>query len=298
MKQLFFALILLLWCFPSRAQNSALTFCAFNLKNFSIQEVQGSAHTKPKSKREIEAILNIFVETKADLLGLIEMGSNEDLLYLQNALKIRGVNLPYTSRVSGIDHSRSLAVLSKYPLKSHSPKTIPLYEIDDKVFGMSRNILDLEVQISNSCTIRIVGCHLKSQREVPEGPQEWMRRNEAHLVRLHLLSILQQDPSTPILLFGDFNEYRNHPSIQEIEGKRGHTTYFKPLEALDSKGHSWTHYWKAADVYSRFDYLFVNQNMQKLMLHPKVSIIDTPEVAIASDHRPLLLQFTLRLPKS
>jgi exonuclease III len=60
------------------------------------------------------------------------------------------------------------------------------------------------------------------------------------------------------------------------------------IKMVDTRGQSWTHYWAAADVYSRFDYILVNRAMMKRVVRKDSFIFDVPEFLTGSDHRPVV----------
>ena len=55
----------------------------------------------------------------------------------------------------------------------------------------------------------------------------------------------------------------------------------------DEHGDRWTQYWKAADLYSRFDYFFVNAALSREVILPHSGIYRSPYWNQASDHRPI-----------
>ena len=122
-----------------------------------------------------------------------------------------------------------------------------------------------------------------------------MRRNEAHLLRKHIDSILTADPETKLVAYGDFNEHRNGPAISEISGDRAvKATYCPDVMLRDSDGEVWTHFWDSADVYSRLDYFFVNGALRKHVNFRKCFIYRNKDFDKASDHRPIVLGIQMK----
>jgi endonuclease/exonuclease/phosphatase family metal-dependent hydrolase len=131
----------------------------------------------------------------------------------------------------------------------------------------------------------MVGVHLKSKLPVPDG-EALIRRHEALKLREHLETIIAEDANVNLVAYGDFNDSKNEPMFQEVSGVRGSPTYMADLWAKDSLGDRWTHYWRAADIYSRFDYIFVSPALFREVVKAKSTVYRSPDWNEASDHRP------------
>ena len=133
--------------------------------------------------------------------------------------------------------------------------------------------------------LRLVGAHLKSKLDTPEG-EALLRRNEAHLLREHIQKILA-DEQVRFIAYGDFNDTKNEPAIHEIMGPRGTPDHLTDLWFKDSVGDHWTHYWKTADLYSRIDYLFVSPALVREVVSGSARVYRSEFWNDASDHRPV-----------
>jgi endonuclease/exonuclease/phosphatase family metal-dependent hydrolase len=130
-------------------------------------------------------------------------------------------------------------------------------------------------------------------RTVSEAEQSEMRRNEARLLRLHIDSIFAQEPDACILAYGDFNAHRNEPSLTEIMGSpRTADTSLTDVLLRDENGEVWTHFWDAADTYSRLDYCFTSRLLRPHIDTRNSSIHSDRSFYKASDHRPLVLKIS------
>jgi endonuclease/exonuclease/phosphatase family metal-dependent hydrolase len=152
---------------------------------------------------------------------------------------------------------------------------------------MQRGILDASLH-TPAGDFRFLGVHLKSKREVEEGDQEEMRRSEAHLLRREIDSILQSDAQARLVVYGDFNDTRQSPTVKTVHGS-GNGSRLNMIALKDSRGHYWTHHWDFQDVYSRIDYVMVSQSLRRSVEWDFCKILDNDAVAGASDHRPLLV---------
>ena len=263
----------------------------YNLKNYLNMDrrVNGeSVKNAPKPEREIEGIVTMILKGKPDAIGLVEIGSMAEVHDLQTRLKAKGLDLPHAEIHLAYDMDRRLALLSKFPIvETHHQKELG-YMLGEQRFDFRRGIFDATLQINPDYQLRVLGVHLKSKREVPEGDQALMRRNEAHLLRKHTESIIDAAPETNLLIFGDFNDTRNEIPIQAIQGNYGTEGYLKDIQAADDLGYKWTYCWSYADQYSRFDFLFVNQALVPEVVRERSFIVSDPVWFTASDHRPVV----------
>ncbi|HUF61861.1 MAG TPA: endonuclease/exonuclease/phosphatase family protein [Verrucomicrobiales bacterium] len=242
----------------------------------------------PKPEHEISAILAVLSTCKPDILGVTEIGTAEDLEDFRLRMDRAGNPLPHTTLVLAADPERHIALLSKFPIGTTRHQTHLTYRLGASRLAMQRGILDAEILVRDGYTLRVLGVHLKSRRPVEEADQALMRRHEAHLLRRHVLEILKAEPGVNLLLFGDFNDTREQPSIREIQGRAGTEGHLKAIRAADAFGLRWTYYWEEADVYSRFDYLFVSSGLAPEVLWERAYIPDHPDWMTGSDHRPLV----------
>ena len=275
---------------PAATEESSLRFIAYNVENWLTMDryIDGKRESsKGKPESEKEAIVSILVRHRPDVIGLCEIGTKEDLADLQSRLKARGLDLPHSHHTGGFDPVRRLALLSRLPIVSTELHEELEYELEGKTMGMGRGILDATVDTPVG-HVRLLGCHLKSKREVPEADQEMMRRSEAHLLRQHATSILEDDPATQMLVYGDFNDMRQASALRTIRGPRNSPLTLGMAYLKDSRGETWTHHWDYQSVYSRFDYVFFSQPILDLVNWDACKVIDDPETLDGSDHRALL----------
>ncbi len=270
------------------------TFCSYNLRNWLTMERSSPLGEKqlstPKPEAEKQRVVEILAKIGPDVLGVCEIGTEGDLKDLQNRLKAAGVSLPHTEMAHGGDGVRSLALLSRYPITvSHSQSALT-YQIGDKVLPMQRGILDVTVKLKEELEVRFIGVHLKSKREVPEADERVMRRSEAALLRAHLEAIFATHSAPLLLCYGDFNEHRNEPAIMNLMGPRSTEAYLHELLLRDPNGLVWTHFWDAADVYSRLDYIFCSRALRPMIDLRRGYIYSVRDFDKASDHRPLVIK--------
>lgn len=296
MPAVFFASAALLAA--AEPQGERITFCSYNLRNWltmdrSEEGTFQEQRLKPKPDAEKARAVQILAAIHPDILGVCEIGDADDLADLQQRLKDAGLDLPHTEMAHGGDETRRLALLSRLPITARNSQTTLTYQLGPRTLPHQRGILDATVQITPTFALRCLGVHLKSKREVPDADQAQMRRNEARLLRQHIDSIFAQDPDAALLAYGDFNEQRNEPAIYDIIGSpRTGPTAMQDVLLRDANGEVWTHFWDAADLYSRLDYCFTSR-----LLRPHIDlrasfIYSARDMLKASDHRPLVLKLS------
>lgn len=272
------------------AEPQKVTFCSWNLRNWlnigRSEAERPKGGPKLKDSAEIEATISMLADIRPDLLGLCEMGSAEDLAALQKGLKRRGIDLPHTEWVRAADPDRHVALLSRWPITARASQSDLSYVLDHAELPVQRGILDVAISVTPDYTLRAVGVHLKSRRDVPEADEALMRRNEAHLLRRHVDSILTSAPQTNLLVFGDFNETPDQPAIRAVKGVRGAETALTELELADERGERWTYYFADAETYSRIDYVFASRGILPEIDLKSSRIHSAPDWLTSSDHRP------------
>ncbi len=243
----------------------------------------------PKTEKEKAKVIEFLSQICPDILGVCEIGTLEDLKDLQTRLKEAGIDLPHLEHSQGADLTRSLGLLSRYPITTRQSQGRLFYQMGASSFPMQRGILDVTIRLHPDLEVRFMGVHFKSKRAIPEADESLMRRNEAHLLREHLDHVFQQSPDTKVVCYGDFNEHRDQPSISEIIGSRARPGYMADLRIKDTQGQTWTHFWDVADVYARLDYFFVSSELRPAINAKSSYIYSAPDFDKASDHRPIVL---------
>ena len=275
----------------------AVTFCSYNLKNWlAMDRFDGEKTTKgaPKPDEEKDAIVAIIAAIHPDILGVCEIGGEEDLKDLQKRLKARGLNLDHSAVGHGGDPTRKLGLLTRFPIVSQNHQTSLNYQIGDLTLPFQRGILDAIIKVADGFTLHCLGVHLKSMRPIPEADQALMRRNEAHLLRKHIDTILTATPDANVVLYGDFNEHRNEPAIDEIIGSRASDAVMTEVKLWDRNGEVWTHFWDTADSYARIDYFFVSKPLRNHIDFEKSFVYSSRDFYKASDHRPIVMSISVK----
>ena len=259
-----------------------MIFGAYNLQNYGVQP--GANGQKPKPSASRAAISAVIRSIRPDILGVCEVASKEALAELQSRLKLDGVDLCATEFVDGPDPDRHLALLSRYPIVARHSSPQVAFELSGIPSVVRRGFLDVVIQINPAYALRVIGVHLKSKLSAPDG-EALIRRMEAHLLRERISQLLRTAPETNLLVYGDFNETRDQPSVHSLLGDRENPEALRDLRPADERGECWTHHWRVSDIYSRIDFLMASQGLWPEILKHRSSIASAPIWAEASDHR-------------
>ncbi|MBK1884220.1 hypothetical protein JIN85_17505 [Luteolibacter pohnpeiensis] len=275
------------------ATSQGLRFIAYNVENWLSMDRyvnRTSQKNAPKPDSEKQAVISILARHQPDVIGLCEIGTLDDLAEIQSMLKEKGVDLPHSRFVGGSDPVRHLGLLSKFPISATGSVENSDYQLSGKTFSINRGIMDATIDARGK-SYRFIGVHLKSKREVEEGDQEAMRRNEAKLLRKHLDAIFEKDHDARLIVYGDFNDTRNSASLKTAFGRYNSPGYLKPLFLKDSVGTSWTQFWSYQDVYSRIDFVTVSKSIANEVDLNSSHLLDDSNWNEASDHRAVMVNF-------
>lgn len=281
------ALTLLLLTRARGAQE--IVFATYNVENYvgaTPKEPGERATTRPKTEEAIAALIRIIKEINPDILGVCEMGSPERFDDFKKRLSRASLGYVDFEYVQAADPDRHVALVSRFPIVARNSRGDVPFEMDGKPEKVRRGFLDVTIQVNAGYQLRLVGAHLKSKLPIREG-EALVRRMEADMLRKHLDGILGTEPETNLICYGDFNDTRNEPAIQEIMGPKNSPLHMSDLAARDEVGDRWTHYWKIADEYARIDYILVSPGMSHEYVPAKCRIYRSDFWYDASDHRPV-----------
>jgi endonuclease/exonuclease/phosphatase family metal-dependent hydrolase len=275
------------------APKEEIRFMSYNVENYLTMDryVKGGAREpSPKDPAEIAALVKIIVAEKPDILGICEIGTEEDLKDLQSRLQKAGLDLPHSLHTGGYDETRHLALLSALPIKSNNSREEVVYEINGQERMMGRGILDATIELPGGPT-HFIGLHLKSKRELKDFDQAEIRLNEARLAREHCEALLARDPAARLVVYGDFNDTRKTPPLAMLMGNFKSDTYLGDVFVKDSRDHLWTHFWSWQQQYARFDWVLVSPAVMPTVDMEQSYIVDPDIWNEASDHRAIMVTF-------
>jgi endonuclease/exonuclease/phosphatase family metal-dependent hydrolase len=271
-----------------RDLSKGIIFCTYNVRNYvgEDQAAPPDQRAKPKTPKEAQALFSVIRDIQPDILGVCEMGSEAMFNQFKQELGKVGLEYPHSEYVQAGDPDRHVALVSKFPITARNSQTKVVFQIDGVEHEMKRGILDVTIQVTPEYQLRCVGAHLKSKLPVPEG-EALIRRHESSKMREHLDAIFKENAEANVLCYGDFNDTKNEPMFQEISGVRNTPGFMADLWAKDTLGDRWTHYWRTADQYARFDYIFVSKGAWPEVRRDTATVYRSPYWFDASDHRPV-----------
>ena len=290
------ALVVLLFLGLGRVAFAALTVATYNVENYTIANrmVDGVYRAAyPKPEKEKAALRSVIAGIAPDILAVEEMGAQPFLDDFQRELKQAGQDFPFTALLEAADADRHVAVLSKVPFKEvrrHASVAIAYFKEKDVV---KRGVLEV-VFATTEGDFSVFVVHLKSKyterKDDPEGAIR--RQREADAVRDLVLARYPDPKKGRFMICGDWNDTRDSKPVRAL-AKRGTTDIGEILRAADSRGETWTHYYRKEDSYSRIDYILVSVALQPFVAGGRATIGDGPGVAEASDHRPVFVSLKL-----
>lgn len=262
-------------------------FLMHNVQNYFVEgEVQRSPYVlKPKAGDSRDAVADVIVEAKPQIVGLIEIGGPRALLDLRQRLAARGLEFPYYRVLPRPGEDRALAVLSVHPIvQDHSQTMVKLHQ--HKRRKMLRGILDVTIRLDDGRLYRIVGAHLKSRVAEDAAAAAALRKQEAYTLAQHIQHIVRTQKGMPLLVFGDWNDGPADAAPQILQQGLSQDAALRRLSPEDSRGEEWTLYYKRGKEYCVYDQIFVNPTLRERM-RGQGGIVDIPAAAKASDHRAL-----------
>jgi endonuclease/exonuclease/phosphatase family metal-dependent hydrolase len=275
----------------------AVTFAHYNIENYleMSRREGGEAVLGPKPEREKNTLIRIIREIHPDILGVAEMGPPDQFEEFQKRLKEAGLEFPFTEYVSGPDRDRHLALLSRFEIVEHHSAKDLFFDLNGQREPVERGFLDVTIQINPAFRLRVVGAHLKSKLAAPSG-EGLLRVNEARLLRRHVDEVLTKDPNENLLLYGDLNDTKDQPAIQEIIGPRQGPNRLKEIPLADAQGDRWTYYRRLSDTYDRIDYVLTDKALQPQIDQSRSYLYRSIDWYSASDHRPVVVVIRVKTP--
>lgn len=266
---------------------------SYNLHNFLlIDRNNDGKEDDPKPDDEKDALYTIIAEESPDLLGIVEVGARKFVGEIQDGLRAKGREYAWSEWVEGTDHSRHVALLSRYPIVARHPHTQESYDANGEKLYVSRGILEADVRISPSLTVKIFVAHLKSKRTMPGTfTADQMRVEEAKILRKCVNDALAAEPNLNLVVMGDFNDNPGSPALQAILDDTKfplHNTHPK-----NAKGYQGTYYYRPTKKFDTIDYILISNALNARLLPGSARIRDDKLAWKASDHFPVMADFNL-----
>lgn len=284
--------VLLFACLCLAGRAESVTVATYNIQNYGPADRMTEAGYRtdyPKPENEKRALRAVLVALNADILVLQEMGGPAYLEELRRDLKSAGLDYPHSALALAADPDRHVALLSKIApreVRTHADLEFPYFGAREKV---KRGVLEASFALAGG-EIRIFAVHLKSRlAERDDDPLSAKRRGaEATAVRDLVLRRFPRPSESRFIILGDCNDGRTSRPLAYLQ-KRGSTEIARLLPASDSRGENWTYHYAKEETYSRVDHILVSPALLPAVRDGSARIYDGPDVARASDHRPVLI---------
>ncbi len=272
---------------------SRLSIATYNLANYNLTDrtIEGAFLTQyPKPEREKAALRRVLRELDADVLALQEIGGEPFLRELRRDLRSEGLDYAHGTVLAAADPARRVAVLSRLPLArviEHTDLEFAYFEGRERV---KRGLLEVHINTSAG-ELALFVVHLKSKwTERRDDPEAELRRDrEATLVRDRILTQFPEPATARFVIAGDLNAGPTERAYRALT-ERGPLQVSAAVPAMDSRGETWTHRYRRADLYSRVDFILVSPGLLPAVVGGAGQILDTPSVPRASDHRPVKVE--------
>ncbi|WP_175414896.1 endonuclease/exonuclease/phosphatase family protein [Nibricoccus aquaticus] len=288
MIALWFALVGVAWA-------ETLTVATYNLENYVaanrvVEGVYREGYPKPEAAKA--ALRAVIKALDADVIALQEIGPRPYLEELRRDLKSEGVDYPYVEWIEAADTERHVAVLSRRAFTAvtkHVDLTFAYFGKEERV---KRGLLEVRVASAGG-EVALFVVHLKSRYTDRADDVESAKRRagEAEAVRERVLRVFPEPEAVQAryLIVGDFNDGPGARPLRALSA-RGKTTIAEVLAAMDSRGETWTHFYRKEDSYSRVDYVLVSPRLKPAVVGGVAAIFDEAGVREASDHRPVVVR--------
>ena len=172
----------------------------------------------PKPEVEKEALRELILRIRPDILALQEIGGIGHLEELQQDLRTQGLVYNYAEMLNGPDEVRHLALLSNIP-----PKQVLSHDqIDFKYFdarqSVKRGLMEIVFETAG-LRWHLFNVHLKSRwTDRKDDPNSAKRRvGEAQAIRDFLRERLPPEQvDSRYLITGDFNDARDSSTLRRF----------------------------------------------------------------------------------
>lgn len=278
------------------AARAALSIATYNLENYTLANrvVDGVYREKyPKPEAGRAALREVIGAIAPDVLAVQEMGPAPFLAEFQRELKLAGLEYPHAVLLEAADADRHVAVLSRIPFKEVHRHAEVVFTYFGQPERVRRGVLEV-VFATDGGDVSLFVVHLKSKyTERKDDPEAGLlRTSEAEAVRDLVLAHHPDPAQARFIVAGDWNDTKGSRAVRAMQ-KRGERLIGELADARDSRGETWTHYFRREDLYSRIDFLMLSPGLRPFLVPSSVRIYDGSAVAEASDHRPVIAEFTL-----
>lgn len=262
-----------------------------------------------RQKKFVEAVDKVaahLVTLKADVLGLTEVGNQQAVQVLVEALKKKGMDYPYWSVCQSEDTGTGqyVALLSKFPLKNIVPsfpnRGLYFEESDyDQTAstGISKGMKATTTVQGKELNVFLF--HFKSERGGEDSDQQ--RLMQAEIARRVTIPYLQRGEH--VVVMGDLNSEPRHEVLLTLRGFRDieeELLQTGDLYYFDNPKVRWTYNYRGQ--LEQLDHILLSMSLQALCLENnyrqkqwgiQTTIFPTPNEEI-SDHNAVVVELRFK----
>ena len=246
------------------------TWNLLNLFDNHDHPIKPDEGTPPKSFAGLKRLARVIDELDADLLGVQEVENREVLLALNRHLErpYLHVELLEGNDFRGID----VGLLSRFPIERVSSHRLQALDGDHR---FARDFPLYRVRLGKDRFVEVGVVHLKSKRGKKARSDAW-RLAESQAIRRIVKRVRESEPSTPVVVMGDFNDARDAETLAPIMSTMRDATLSIPLE----KRHTFTFRGRGEQI----DFIMTTPDL------PAISARIRPAADSPSDHRPVVVE--------
>jgi len=289
------AFIFLFWLLVvGGARAETLRIATYNLQNYLIMDRLAAGQWRPeypKPEAEKAAIRDAILEVRPDILVVQEIGGPDFLEELRRDLESGGLVYPHGALIEAADEARHVAVLSRIEPAEVVRHTDLDFKYLDGREVVKRGMLELTFEDESGEAFRLFAVHLKSRwtehEADPEARQRRTREAEACRNRIIERTFGAGEPS--FMVAGDFNDHANSAPMRRFD-HRGDLKIGTRLEAADSRGEYWTHFYAKQLSYSTVDGFVVSEALMPKVAGGSGYVWDGPDAMAGTDHRMVWLE--------
>ncbi|MBU0617049.1 MAG: endonuclease/exonuclease/phosphatase family protein [Planctomycetes bacterium] len=247
-----------------------------------------------------QAVAKTIVEINADVIGLEEVGSEQDVTELLEEVRKLGLDYSHCVVGSPVEERtyQNNAVFSRFaledpisPIPGREAYDTELDDPEAEAWTGVRKGLRVTFR-AHGQTFHMYVLHLTSERGGHEA--DTRRIAEASIVRRHYLPLLTAGEH--VIVIGDLNDRRNEPAIRRIRGRddiqpdliqTGRYYYFDRDE-WDTR---WTYNFRGTR--NQIDHILLSESIEQRCSRIRSRTINHGS-ALVSDHLPFIVRLNLK----
>jgi len=268
-----------------------LVIATYNVENLfdGIPDNPRNKKERAKPKKELRALADTLHQINPDVVVMQEVESLKTLKAFQDKyLKDMGYAEPVL--IEGNDpRGIDVALLTRLKVESQVTHKDYKFQVENRKRGFSRDLLQVTLKADTGYRFTVFATHLKSKLGGKES--DTVRQAEAQAIQTLLADFQKKDPKANFVLMGDFNDEPHSLPLKPLLSPKN-PVGLKDIAAADLGIKPTVFSYHPKKYRSRIDYILVSPAMLPEYRAKSVHILSTPEAYWASDHLPIVAEFT------